>query len=174
MCNLESLYNLNRIFLYNQFSSSTKNFLAQVSTFQKEILLCHIDYQKIAVYSRQRLIVLKAVSIIKWNILVGQDITIYVDSQAALNTLTGHLVKSLLVSVCKARCSIRFSWVPGHRVKPTVTPPASNVFRTIISFNSTWTNRVSRIKGYTQLFIKLGTNKFRTIIGILACHCHIR
>lgn len=59
-----------------------------MSTFQKEILLCHIDYQKIAVYSRQRLIILKAVSIIKWNILVGQDITIY----AALNALTGHLV----------------------------------------------------------------------------------
>lgn len=44
-----------------------------MSIFQKEILLCHIDYQIIVVYSRQ-------------------DIIIYVDSQAALNALTGHLV----------------------------------------------------------------------------------
>lgn len=46
--------------------------------------------------------VLKAVIVIEWNIAVRQDVEIYVDSQAPLKALARHLVKSSLVSDCRA------------------------------------------------------------------------
>lgn len=45
---------------------------------------------------------MKAVIVIEWNIAVRQDVEIYVDSQAPLKALTRHLVKSSLVSECRA------------------------------------------------------------------------
>ena len=74
-----------------------------------------------SVFQAEILAIIKAAEIIEWNIEVGQVVTIYVDSQAALKALTGHSVKSRLVSECKeslrglvGNYEIKLCWVPGH------------------------------------------------------------
>lgn len=73
-----------------------KQALVQMSTFQKGISDCHIGCSPIEV-----LTALKAASIKELNI-VGLKVTIYIDSQAALKVLTGHLIKFWQLSECKA------------------------------------------------------------------------
>ena len=56
-----------------------------------------------SVFQAEILAIIKAVEIIDGNIEVGQVVTIYVDSQAALKALTGHSEKYRLVSEYKGR-----------------------------------------------------------------------
>lgn len=127
------------------YSRTFKNEYWQDSTFQKGTLGCHIDY-----YCNEFQFELMA---------VGHNAIIYVDNQATLNALIGHLLKSKLVSDCKASLrslsdtyNISLCCVPGHcdiegnevddklarqgstyysiPLELSVKPPISNVFMT--------------------------------------------
>ena len=74
-----------------------------------------------SVFQAEILGILRATELIARNIEENTEVTLYVDSQAALKALKGHFVKSRLVSDCKkalrrlmGNYHIRLCWVPGH------------------------------------------------------------
>lgn len=60
----------------------------------RDIKLPYILLKNCSVFQDELMTILKDVSIIEWKITIGQDVTIYVDSEMALKALTEHLVKS--------------------------------------------------------------------------------
>ena len=74
-----------------------------------------------SVFQAEILGILMATELVRLNVAMGSEVTLYVDSQAALKALDKHLINSKLVVACRRALRellehyvVRLCWVPGH------------------------------------------------------------